>query len=325
MATSVYATELLCGDSARAFERLRHEVLELFFTHNFDLVMPPMLEDASGLADLPSSDLRNMMLVASDSTSGDSVYVRADLTAQTAYLDACHARYSADKPARMCYALPALHARPRHILSTREPWYAGAEIYGDASLDTDLEILLLMVSCMHLASKGPFYIGLGHAGIYPQLFSASALPLSVAEKLRAAIARKSLDDIKSLTRTARDSFQVMFCALAELYGGVEIIDKALHVFADAPSEINKALKDLQTISDRLQGTNKDIQLCLDLGDLAGFHYHTGTVFSVYCAGSGEALAYGGRCDGVGAGFGRDRAAVGFSTDLRLLTSLSQTR
>ena len=48
-------------------------------------------------------------------------------------------------------------------------------------------------------------------------------------------------------------------------------------------------------------------------------------FAVYAAGSSDALLRGGRYDEVGAVFGRNRPAVGFSMDLKELAALIPTR
>ena len=56
----------------------------------------------------------------------------------------------------------------------------------------------------------------------------------------------------------------------------------------------------------------------DLGELRGYHYHTGPVFSAYVPGMGQAIANGGRYDHIGEVFGRARPATGFSTDLAQL-------
>jgi ATP phosphoribosyltransferase regulatory subunit len=57
--------------------------------------------------------------------------------------------------------------------------------------------------------------------------------------------------------------------------------------------------------------------CLvDLAELRGYQYHNGMVFAAYVDGASDAVARGGRYDGIGAVFGRPRDATGFSLDLR---------
>lgn len=65
--------------------------------------------------------------------------------------------------------------------------------------------------------------------------------------------------------------------------------------------------------------SRSCRCIFDLGELRGYHYHTGVVFAVFVPGVGQAIAQGGRYDDIGADFGRARPATGFSTDLALVT------
>ena len=56
--------------------------------------------------------------------------------------------------------------------------------------------------------------------------------------------------------------------------------------------------------------------------MSGYAYYSGPRFAVYGAGSSDALARGGRYDEVGAVFGRNRPAVGFSLDLKTLAEVA---
>ncbi|MGH8630133.1 MAG: ATP phosphoribosyltransferase regulatory subunit, partial [Burkholderiales bacterium] len=64
------------------------------------------------------------------------------------------------------------------------------------------------------------------------------------------------------------------------------------------------------------------ELCFDLAELRGYHYHSAVVFAAYARGRTDAIARGGRYDEVGKAFGRARPATGFSIDLRELAALS---
>src|SRR6266853_5944904 len=94
---------------ARRVEELRRALLDLYRTFGYEYVIPPLIEHLESLlsgtdADL---DLRTFKLV--DQSSGRSLGVRADVTPQTARIDA-HILNS-QAVVRLCYAGPALHAR----------------------------------------------------------------------------------------------------------------------------------------------------------------------------------------------------------------------
>ena len=103
--------------------------------------------------------------------------------------------------------------------------------------------------------------------------------------------------------------------LPRLYGGIEVLDEARRVLPPI-ADLNSALSDLELLA-----RDNHFTVSIDLGDLRGYQYHSGVVFSAYSgdaslAGSAAALALGGRYDDVGQAFGRARAATGFSIDLR---------
>ena len=74
--------------------------------------------------------------------------------------------------------------------------------------------------------------------------------------------------------------------------------------------------------ERLSAALDPAIVSIDLGDLRGYHYHSGAMFAAYCEGFPNAIAQGGRYDEVGLAFGRSRPATGFSLDLREVARLA---
>ena len=67
------------------------------------------------------------------------------------------------------------------------------------------------------------------------------------------------------------------------------------------------------------------QISFDLADLRGYAYYSGMRFGIYVPGAADSLVRGGRYDEVGAVFGRNRPAVGFSLDVRELVGVLPAR
>ena len=88
----------------------------------------------------------------------------------------------------------------------------------------------------------------------------------------------------------------------------------------ARSSIAAALDGLAWLGRHLRAAHPTIEVGFDLSDMSGYAYYSGVRFSVYATGSTDALLRGGRYDEVGAVFGRNRPAVGFSLDLRQLSA-----
>ncbi|MGZ5715543.1 MAG: ATP phosphoribosyltransferase regulatory subunit, partial [Caldimonas sp.] len=124
---------------ARQVETLRRGLLDAAEGFGFELVIPPMLEHIESLLSGTghSLDLQTFKLV--DQLSGRTLGIRADSTPQVARIDAHLLNRSG--VARLCYCGPVLHTRASGSGASREPLQFGAEIYGHAGVEADLEVL----------------------------------------------------------------------------------------------------------------------------------------------------------------------------------------
>jgi len=127
---------------ARAMERLRRAILDLFESHGFELVAPPLLEYTDSLLSGIGKDLDLATFKLVDQLSGRMMGVRADHTPQVARIDA-HL-LNRQGVARLCYCGSVLHTVPAGMTKMREPIQIGAELYGHAGLEADAEILGLL-------------------------------------------------------------------------------------------------------------------------------------------------------------------------------------
>ncbi|MCG3189572.1 MAG: ATP phosphoribosyltransferase regulatory subunit [Burkholderiaceae bacterium] len=84
--------------------------------------------------------------------------------------------------------------------------------------------------------------------------------------------------------------------------------------------IRRAIDDLAWLARHVRHAHPQVRIGFDLADLGGYAYYSGARFAVYAADVGEAVVRGGRYDEVGAVFGRNRPAVGFSLDLKALSA-----
>lgn len=310
--------EVLPPDAAR-IETARRRVLDLFQCWGYELVITPHVEFLESLLTGAGQDLDLKTFKVIDPLSGRQMGLRADITPQVARVDAHTLRR--EGPSRLCYAGSVLHAKPQALATSRSPIQLGAELYGDSSTSSDLEVISLMLETLSLASVPDLHMDLGHVGIYRGLARAAGLSGDAEQRLFDALQRKAMDEIAALTADVEPLLASMLRALARLCGGRETLDAAKLVLADAPSEVREALDGLIHIADQLAVRYPSLPLYFDLGELRGYHYHTGVVFAVFVPGVGQSIAQGGRYDDIGADFGRARPATGFSTDLKTLVSL----
>ncbi len=299
---------------ARGIESLRAQLLELFRVHGYELVMPPLLEYLESLLTGTGHDmdLRTFKLV--DQLSGRTMGVRADITPQVARIDA-HL-LNRKGVTRLCYCGSVLHTLPAGLTSTREPLQIGAEIYGHAGIDSDLEIQRLLTQALKLCQLPDARLDLGHVAVFRALAQRGGVGSELEAELFAALQAKDVAALRGLSKGLKPATRNAILLLPELYGGREVIARARRKLPKH-AEIARALSDLE----RLTAT-EDIPVSIDLADLRGYHYHSGVTFAAYCARLPNAIALGGRYDGVGKAFGRARPATGFTLYLLELARLA---
>ena len=300
---------------ARHIEELRRELLDTARGYGYELVMPPLLEHLESLLTGTGEalDLQTFKLV--DQLSGRTLGLRADTTPQVARIDA-HLLGRAGLT-RLCYCGPVLHTRPARPHATREPLQFGAEIYGHAGPEADLEILQLALDSLKAAQVSGLQVDLADARISNSLLSSEPLTDAQRHAVHAALATKDVSALQRLSANFSVDNRRGLLALVDLYGDIGVLDEAAKRLPATPV-ITQALAQLRWLAGQVQGAT----VSFDLGDSRGYAYYSGMRFAVYAKGASDALARGGRYDGVGAVFGhridRDRPAVGFSLDLKEL-------
>ncbi len=303
---------------ARHIEELRRGLLDTARCYGYELVMPPLLEHLESLLTGTGEalDLQTFKLV--DQLSGRMMGLRADSTPQVARIDA-HL-LNRRGVARLCYCGPVLHTRPEKPHATREPLQFGAEIYGHAGLEADLEILLLALDCLRTSGVQSPTVDLADARIVRALLRGAEASRETLADVHQALATK---DASGLARLARDfpaASREGLLALVSLYGDVAVLDEARRVLPADPA-IAQALADLRWLAGHLEGA----AVSFDLADLRGYAYYSGARYAVFAPSASDALVRGGRYDEVGSVFGRNRPAVGFSLDIKALVGAVQPR
>jgi ATP phosphoribosyltransferase regulatory subunit len=304
-----YIEDILPAEAMR-IEVLRRKILDLFFAKHYELVMPPLLEYMDSLLTGTGHDLELRTFKVVDQLSGRMMGVRADITPQVARIDA-HL-LNRDGVTRLCYCGSVLHTRPAGPSATREPIQIGAELYGDAGVEADLEILQLLCQALELAGVRNARVDIGHVAVFRSIAHSGGMSSDLERDLFEALQKKDVPALKELTRKLESKARDALLLLPELYGGAEVLELAEKKLPKL-AEITRALGTLRKLSKACR-----IPAGFDLAELRGYHYHSGVVFDAYCDGVSGAVARGGRYDEVGKAFGRARPATGFSIDLRSL-------
>ena len=304
--------------AARVIERARRQTLDIFASHGYELIIPPLMEYLESLLTGTGRDLEIDTFKLVDQMSGRLMGVRADMTPQAARIDA-HL-LNRQGVTRLCYAGPVLHTRPGNQHTSREPLQVGAELFGHAGLESDLEVQKMLLKTLNALGVQNLHLDLGHVGIFRALMNAAQANAALEGDLFRALQAKDIPSIAELARAMPASIRDALLVLPTLYGPRAALARAAEVLPKLP-EIGQALDALETLATDL--TASGATLYFDLAELRGYHYHSGVVFAAYAQGSPYALAQGGRYDNVGQQFGRARCATGFSLDLRALAPYLQ--
>jgi ATP phosphoribosyltransferase regulatory subunit len=234
--------------------------------------------------------------------------LRADITPQVARIDA-HL-LNRNGVTRLCYCGSVVHTRPANPGATREVIQIGAEMYGQAGIAADTEILKLACGALAAAQARDVRLDIGHVAVFRSIVRAAGIGHELEAGLFDAIQKKDLRAVKNLARAQDEKTRSALALLPELYGGPEVL-------ATAEKRLPK-IKELTASLATLRALAKScpVPASFDLAELRGYGYHSGVVFDAYCKGVPGAVARGGRYDEVGRAFGRPRPATGFSIDLR---------
>ncbi len=309
---------------ARHIEELRRLFLDTARSYGYELVMPPLLEHLESLLTGTGEalDLQTFKLV--DQLSGRTLGLRADTTPQVARIDA-HL-LNRNGVARLCYCGPVLHTRTDRPHATREPLQFGAEIYGHAGLEADLEAQQLALEGLKAAGVTDLSVDMADVRIVNSLLAGATVNAKTLALIHTALAAKDASELGSLVASLKDGISTEaregLKALLQLYGDEKVLAEAERVLPPSTG-LKAALQNLKWLAAHTSGEKGDVKVSFDLADLRGYAYYSGTRFAIY--GQGAELARGGRYDEVGAVFGRNRPAAGFSLDLKELVSVLPPR
>jgi len=303
---------------ARQVETLRRGLLDAAESFGFELVIPPMLEHIESLLSGTGHalDLQTFKLV--DQLSGRTLGLRADSTPQVARIDAHLLNRSG--VARLCYCGPVLHTRATGTGASREPLQFGAEIYGHAGLEADIEILDLALEALSVVGLKGAVLDLADTRIVRAVLAGVPVDAARLEAVHAALASKDAAELAVVAKGFPDEARRGLQALLSLYGDAAILDEARRVLP-ARAAIATALDELKQLADHAAEARPEVKIGFDLADSSGYAYYSGARFAVYAEGASDAIARGGRYDEVGAIFGRTRPAVGFGLDVKEVAEL----
>ena len=305
---------------AKAIDSLRRRLLDLYSTWGYDMVIPPLLEYTDSLLIGLGRDVDLLTFKVTDQLSGRTLGIRADITPQTARMDA-HS-FNSTGANRLCYAGHVVHTRPKNPLATRTPIQAGLEFYGEPGVAADIEVVSLLLESLQLAGLPRLHIDLGHVGIYRAIAADAGLTKAQEDTFFELLQRKATTEIRTWVdaNIADQTKAQLFLSLPGLAGNKSVLQKARQLFGSVLAA-QVAVDQLDKVASIIEQRYPTAELYFDLGELRGYHYLTGLVFAAFAPGYGNPIASGGRYDHIGEVFGRARPATGFAVDITAISKL----
>jgi ATP phosphoribosyltransferase regulatory subunit len=290
-------------EHARALELHNRAITEVFSLAGYDRVETPQFELLEvlerGLGDSIKASLFRMV----DPSTGEVVVLRPDFTAQVARMVVARLQ-ERPRPLRLSYQGHVLRAADPlgRGLKSRAVSQAGAELIGESALWADVEVLLLGARALH-HSERHLTIDLGHAAIIQTLAPHGA----DHDELHQALLSKDA----ARTRAIAPELE----PLLDLFGGVEVLQRARALLKEAPRRVLEAIGELERVAEALHSRAPDLTVSFDLSEERGLGYYTGLFFHGYLPGASDAVLMGGRYDDLLAKYGRGEPAVGLGINV----------
>ena len=296
---------------ALAIETKKRLLVDLFLKNGYQLIYPSMLEFSDSLnAYGKDLDLETYKVV--DQMTGKMMGITSDLTTQAFRIDSQMKSTGVNK---LCYAGPVLRTNPSSK-QPRELFQVGAEYFGNASINADLEIQKLLIESLKILDIKDIVFDINHLDIYDSLKNQIDLTPNESIKLGNAMMIKDKGEIEKILDKKNNTDAIKrLVSLTDLYGDESILEELKMLLPDK-AIANSIYKSLTSICDSLKKLN--VEISFDFSDIRGYQYHTGIVYSAYAQKFNTSVAQGGRYDNMNKLDMQMRPATGFSIDLRFI-------
>jgi ATP phosphoribosyltransferase regulatory subunit len=299
-------------------------IREVFEANAYREVITPTLESLELYAGIEGLvDKSEMFKVVDD--KGQILVLRPDLTMPIARLAASRFQDS-PRPLKFSYLSSAFQSKNSQSLSLKEKTQAGVELIGSDSLESDLEMILLLIKTMQKVGVEEPLVDIGHADLINEIFADLKIAETEKAELRQLLAAKNKVGIKNYIKDIEltENAAEVLLKLPSLFGEPKKVDEELEAMP-LSVETKEALKTLEKLFNKLKDFGALKYITFDPMLISRHGYYTGLIFKGYAQGYSNLLASGGRYDNLTEKFGVEEPAVGFALEIEnLLDYLNRT-
>ncbi len=194
----------------------------------------------------------------------------------------------------------------------------GAELINEDSVYADGEILALLIDSLLQTGLTQFQISVGNVEYFKGICHAAGLDAETEMLLRDALSGKNYYAAEELLRSKGFDRQTrnLFLKATRFVTTREELSRFLT--DDMHPQARAAIERLMELCGIMEAYGFSKYISYDLSLLSKYHYYTGIVFKGYTYGAGDAIASGGRYDGLLSHFGKKAAAIGVMIQIDML-------
>jgi len=292
---------------------LEQRLIRLFQSYGYHPIQTPTFEFfdifSSEVGTTPSRELYKFF-----DREGNTLVLRPDFTPSIAR---AVSKYFGDKKIlRLCYNGNVFINNSSYQGRLKESTQLGAELIGEDSVESDGEIIAMVVNSLKASGLTKFQISIGHADIFAGLMEATDFSLEEQDTLKHLIMNKSFYSVHAFLakRKVPEDLLVLFDSLSQMLEGPDQWEGYRNAAKNYP-KIYGALTYLKDLHEVLKIYDVDGYVSYEFGLLTTHKYYTGIIFSGYTFGSGEPIVKGGRYNRLMQYFKKDAPAIGFAVEL----------
>jgi len=258
-----------------------------------------------GTFKLVDEDFEEFSFKTIDRTTGKLLAVRPDFTPQVARVVA--SVFKGESPPLRFYYCGKVY---RDLNEEREIFQFGFELIGAPESEADAEVVAVLVDIFETLGLKSFQIDIGHSEFVEGAIE--EIGVKDRETFRNLLLHKDFSGIEeflareSVSREKREKAET----LLELYGGREVLERAVEVFENERSV--RAIERLKEVYEILASYGFESRVIFDLSERRGLKYHSGITYEVFHPLFSSSLAFGGRYDKLLGLFGKDMPATGIA-------------
>ncbi|WCL53772.1 ATP phosphoribosyltransferase regulatory subunit [Gimibacter soli] len=286
-------------------------LVDVFQTYGYARVSPPLVEYEDSLIAGPGAAKTKAMFRLMDPDTQRVMAIRTDMTVQASRLAATRLA-DAPRPLRLAYAGSCLRVKGSQIRPARQFFQAGFELIGSASLEAEIEALVLAVESLHAVGINELTVDLTLAPIIGVLAEQFKLEGDARDAAVSALDAKDIGALDQFAGAVHETFAGLISAAGTAAHALPRLE-ALSLKGHA----GKLTARLARLVDAIQTRLPDVGVTVDPCETHGFEYKTGIGFALFSRSARGELGRGGRYL-VSAPDGTTEEAVGFSVYLDVL-------